>query len=231
MQSINIPFIDNSDGIMPHPLSKRYDGLLCYAPMTNWENLLLCYRYGIFPWHNVKEYGAFFFPESRYIIYPEKIKISKSIRPYLNQNKFRVTIDTCFKDVILLCKKGGIRKDKTTWITSPFLYVYNELHNQGFAHSVEVWNGDVLVGGLYGVAVGKVFTGESMFSIEPNASRIALIFLAKLLEEKGFEIIDCQLYNHYLATFGGEEISDEDFFGIMKKNFLNEDVRGSWTFL
>ena len=90
MQTIHIPFVDNSDGVMPHPLSKRFDGLLCYAPMTDWESLLYCYRYGIFPWHNIREYGAFFFPEKRYIIYPDKIKISKSIRPYLNQNKFKI---------------------------------------------------------------------------------------------------------------------------------------------
>ena len=230
MQTIHIPFVDNSDGVMPHPLSKRFDGLLCYAPMTDWESLLYCYRYGIFPWHNIREYGAFFFPEKRYIIYPDKIKISKSIRPYLNQNKFKITVDTCFKEVIIKCKKGGIRKEKTSWITSPFLYVYNELFEKGYAHSVEVWQDELLVGGLYGVAVGKVFTGESMFSLIPNASRVALISLARLLIEKEFEIIDCQVYNNYLASFGGEEISDERFFNIMKNNFWHEDDVGKWSF-
>jgi leucyl/phenylalanyl-tRNA--protein transferase len=227
---ISIPYIKNNIGIMPHPLSNRYCGQLCFAPMLDWEVLIMCYRFGIFPWHNDGEYGAFYFPEERYIIRPNKIKIAKSIRPYLNQNRFHITVDTCFKDVMLYCKKGGIRKDKNTWITSPFLYVYNELHNQGYAHSIEVWNDDRLVGGLYGVAVGKVFTGESMFSLESNASRIALIYLAKILLSKGFEIIDCQVYNNYLASFGGETISDIAFYNIMKSNLWNEDKVGKWSF-
>lgn len=213
---------------MPHPLSKRYNDQLCYASMVDWEILLLCYRFGIFPWHNIKDLGAFFFPKHRYVIKPDQIKIAKSIRPYLNQNKFKITFDNCFNEVLLQCKSGGIRKDKHTWITNPFVYVYKELHRHGYAHSVEVWKNDELVGGLYGVAVGKVFTGESMFSLEPNASRVALISLSKFLVEKDFELIDCQVYNHYLESFGGEEISDIDFFNIMKKNLLNNDYKGSW---
>jgi leucyl/phenylalanyl-tRNA--protein transferase len=225
-----ITLYDNTGVSMPHPLSsKDENGLLCIANMKNIDSLLLGYRYGIFPWESYNGNGLFYFPPKRYVIKPDKIKIPKSIKSYFNQGKFQISIDEYFDEVVYSCRHAK-RKQVSTWINADFQESYNELHQRGYAHSIEVWNKkDELVGGLYGVAIGKIFTGESMFSLESNASRFAMISLGLLLNKKGFEYIDCQVYNPYLESFGGHEIDSNAFFTIMKNNLLNEDQIGSWS--
>ncbi|MBK7009040.1 MAG: leucyl/phenylalanyl-tRNA--protein transferase [Saprospiraceae bacterium] len=220
---------NNQDGTMPHPYVADEQGLLCYAFMDNPSTLLNCYRFGIFPWDNVDKIGAFYFPSKRYVIEPSLIKIPKSIRSYFNNTKFTVTFDTQFETVIKQCARAKRKDQASTWISDQFIKVYTEMHLQGYAHSVEVWQEGQLVGGLYGIAVGRVFTGESMFSFTSNASRFAMISLAWLLEKYNFSLIDCQVYNPYLASFGGEEISAPVFFEHMKHNFLEPDLMGPWS--
>jgi leucyl/phenylalanyl-tRNA---protein transferase len=215
---------------MPHPLTSDEDGFLCNAYMVDEETLLLGYRYGIFPWENVNNIGAYFFPKKRYVIKPSQIKIPKSMNSYFNQNKFEVTVDEYFKEVIYSCRYAK-RKENTTWITDQFEIMYNLLHEKGYAHSIEVWLGNELVGGLYGVAIGKVFTGESMFSLVSNASKFAMIYLANMLQDMGFQYIDCQVFNPYLATFGGQEIDGHVFLDIMRKNLIEEDNVGTWKLI
>lgn len=216
---------------MPHPLTADEQGFLCFAFMDDPEILLTAYRFGIFPWDNVDKVGAFYFPKQRYVIRPEKIKIPKSIRSYFNQQKFEVTFDGHFEKVIRSCAETRRKGQASTWISNQFIDVYVRLHQMGYAHSVEVWQNDQLVGGLYGVAVGGVFTGESMFSHVSNASRFAMISLASFLECRQFSYIDAQVYNPYVASFGGQEIDRIEFFGIMKANLLKADLAGSWGYL
>ncbi len=221
---------NNREGKIPHPLAfSNPDGFLGWMDMEDADQLLHYYRFGIFPWENFAHKGAYFFPHKRYLIPPAEIKIAKSIRPYFNQGRFHVTMDLAFESVMLCCKKIKRNNQGGTWISDRFLSLYSKLHQKGYAHSLEVWKDDKLVGGLYGVAVGKVFTGESMFSLESNASRFGLISLALFLKKINFRYIDCQIKNHYLEQFGGFEMNGQDFFGLMKHNFFEEDFVGSWN--
>lgn len=224
-EKVKLRVIQQTKYMIPHPLTaNEYDGFLCIAEMKDPKLVYECYKFGIFPWESTFNVGAFFFPALRYLIEPSKIKVSKSIRPYFNQNKFQVTFNKRFKEVIHMCGKSRKDKGLGTWVNESFEEVYTKLHKQGLAHSCEVWDGDELVGGLYGVSVGKVFTGESMFSLVPNATRFGLISLARRLDELGYEWIDCQLRNHYLETFGGEAMSKLSFFNLMKKNYFEENL-------
>lgn len=215
-----------------HPyLADPVDGVLFTHTLNDPDFLIECYRFGVFPWMNFDQHGLFYFPPLRYIIYPPEIKVPKSIRPFFNSNRYTVTADTCFERVIMHCSAAERKGQESTWISNVFIKAYNKLHRLGYAHSIEVWDGEDLVGGLYGVSVGKIFTGESMFSLKPSASRFGLISLAKVLEKMEFTCIDCQIENPYLTTFGGQNLEREDFFQMMKKNVLEEDRIGSWTSL
>lgn len=220
--------IDLSSMKIPHPLTSDDHGFLFNTDMSRIEVLYNLYWYGIFPWDSMGNIGSFYFPRKRYIIYPEKIKVPKSMRSYLNQSKYTVTFDQNFREVMMYCRHVKRNNQNGTWISDQFENSYLQLHEEGLAHSLEVWEDDYLVGGLYGVNVGKVFTGESMFSLTPNASRFALISLAKILSSLHFSFIDCQVINPYLESFGGEEISCESFFEKMKYNYFEESIVGNW---
>jgi leucyl/phenylalanyl-tRNA---protein transferase len=220
---------DNTVGAMPHPLTADKYGFLCNADMADIDMLLMCYRFGIFPWDNQHKQGAFFFPSERYIIHPASINIAKSMRPYFNNKKFTITLDHAFEDVIRLCRDATRPNQTSTWISDQFISSYTALHQKGYAHSLEVWQEGVLVGGLYGVAVGKVFTGESMFGTVSNATKFAMISLAIVLHKLGFILIDCQVYNPFLETFGGMTIPHTHFLAHMRRNYFEEDLVGSWA--
>lgn len=150
------------------------------------------------------------------------------MRNVLNQNRYRITYDNAFEDVMRGCQTVE-REEKGTWITEEFIESYSILHQLGVAHSVEVWNGNQLVGGLYGVSLGRMFCGESMFARESNASKVALITLSQELHSRGFEIIDCQIYNDHLGTLGAVEIPRVDFKEILKNSLNFDSIRGSWS--
>lgn len=181
--------------------------------------VLQAYPMGLFPWHQDKNFFYWFSPDPRMVLFPEKVKVSKSMRNVINQKKLTVTFNQAFEKVIENCATIERNEQADTWISDDFKSTYIELHELGFAKSVEAWNenGD-LVGGLYGLEIGKVFFGESMFSHASNASKVCFIQLANKLEKDDFACLDCQAVNPHLKTLGAEEISENYFSIILKEN-------------
>lgn len=221
-----ILFVERDNNLLykiqiPHPLkADQVSGYLCHAPFKSEDLVIKFYKIGVFPWFNVGENGALFFPPKRYLLSPHNIKVQKSLRPYFNQSKFRVTIDHCFDRVINACATIKRKKESGTWISEEFIDIYTKLHRLGHAHSVEVWMDDELVGGLYGIAIGKIFSGESMFSYRSNASKLALISLGDYLSKRNFKWIDCQIKNEYLEQFGGIEMEAKEYFNEVINNTI-----------
>ena len=205
----------SNDLVFPDPSLSEDDGLLAIDGDLSPERLLLAYSNGIFPWFSDEEPILWWSPDPRFIVYPKDIKISHSMKKTLKKNTYRVSFNTCFRDVISNC--SNTRKETGTWITDEMLEAYCKLHELGFAHSIESWYGDDLVGGLYGVSIGKCFFGESMFSTMDNASKVAFITLSKVLEEKEFSLIDCQVHTNHLESLGGIYTSREDFLALIEK--------------
>lgn len=180
------------------------------------ERLLLAYSMGIFPWFNEDSLILWWSPDPRMVLFPEKISISRSMRRVIARGRFRLTKNQCFERVIEECA-GIKRKDQEgTWITQAMKDAYRALHAKGHATSYEVWEGNELVGGLYGVDLGHVFCGESMFSRVSNASKYAIIMLAQELQEKNYRLLDCQLYTSHLESLGAREISRKRYFNILQ---------------
>ena len=202
----------------PHPDAVKPSGILAIAGDLTTERLLLAYQYGIFPWYNDNEPIIWWCPRPRFIIFPDKVKVAKSMNAYFNQGKFQVTYNQHFEDVIRYCQHAPRHGQEGTWINENIVQSYTQLSKLGFALSVEVWDGDQLVGGLYGVMLGKVFFGESMFSLKSNASKFGFITLARRLANEGFYVIDCQQPNAYLQSLGGEFIGGDHFQDILHKN-------------
>lgn len=202
----------------PHPQLANREGILGIEGDLSIDRLILAYNFGIFPWYNEGDPIIWWCPSPRFVIFPDKVKVAKSMRPYFNNHRFEVTYNRFFSDIIHFCRYTERPGQEGTWITDEIIQAYIRLHEAGYATSVEVWEGHELVGGLYGVSIGKVFFGESMFSLRSNASKFGFITLARKLHEEGFMLIDCQQPNPYLASLGGEFISGDDFQGILGKN-------------
>lgn len=215
----------------PHPSYADREGILAVGGSLSQDMLMLAYTYGVFPWYNPDEAVLWWHPPQRFVIPPAEVKVAKSMRSYFNKEKYRITIDTCFLDVMLGCKTTERVGQGGTWITTDFIDAYVQLHEKGYAHSVEVWDGDDLCGGLYGVSLGNVFCGESMFSRKSNASKFALICIARILEEKGFSLIDCQMPTPHLESMGGRFISRDSFLDFLRESMKKETIRGSWSFM
>ena len=192
------------------------DGLLAMGGDLSSERLLLAYRSGIFPWYE-GDTILWWCPHPRFVLYPEELKISKSIKPLLNRNEFEFTTNNAFAQVIHHCKKTKRPGQDGTWITDEVEKAYCKLHELGYAHSAEVWKEGKLIGGLYGIKLGKVFFGESMFSTMSNASRFAFIKYVLQLKSEGIELIDCQVYTEYLESLGARMISGAEFDTLLKK--------------
>jgi leucyl/phenylalanyl-tRNA--protein transferase len=190
------------------------DGLLAMGGDLSTERLLLAYRNGIFPWYE-GEPVLWWCPDPRFVLFPNELKISKSIKPLLNRNDFDFTINQAFKQVIHHCKKITRPGQESTWITDEVERAFIKLFDLGYAHSAEVWKDGELAGGLYGIKMGKVFFGESMFSKQSNASRYAFIKYVQQLKEEGIQLIDCQVYTEYLESFGATMIPRNDFIQLL----------------
>ena len=192
------------------------DGLLALGGDLRPERLLEAYRSGIFPWYDEGQPILWWSPDPRAVLFPAQVKISRSLAKVLRQARYSVTLDRAFREVMLGCAapRNGVAG---TWITDAMIEAYTELHIQGHAHSVEVWKADQLIGGLYGVALGKVFFGESMFSRSADASKVALVHLARQLESWGYGLIDCQVYNDHLASLGAELIPRSEFISLLSR--------------
>ncbi len=202
----------------PHPDSVKPSGILAISGDLSTERLLLAYHYGIFPWYNENEPIIWWCPRPRFVIFPDRVKVAKSINSYFNKNKFQVTFNQHFTDIVRHCQYSPRTGQDGTWINNDIVSAYTKLHESGYATSVEVWEDDQLIGGLYGVNIGKVFFGESMFSLKSNASRFGFITLARKLVSDGFYVIDCQQPNPYLESLGGQFIPGKDFQDILVLN-------------
>jgi len=192
-------------------------GLLGIGGDLSPERLLLAYRSGIFPWYNPEEPILWYSPDPRMVLFLENIRISHSMKKVLRQGHFTITLDKAFPAVMKACALIKRNGQSGTWIGTDIYNAYCRLHQMGYAHSVEVWEGETLVGGLYGVALGQYFCGESMFSYRTNASKAAFISLAQLLRERGFQFIDCQIYTPHLESLGAEEISRDHFLTLLQQ--------------
>lgn len=203
-------------------------GILAVGGDLSPERLLLAYQSGIFPWFNENDPIIWWSPDPRFIMYPYAIKVSKSMKQILKSRKFHITFDQDFLGVITNCQSIKRKGQAGTWITEEMIEAYLNLHHLGFAHSVEAWQEGELVGGLYGVSLGKVFFGESMFAKASNASKAAYITLVKNLQMLDFQIIDCQVYTEHLASLGAQNVPRKEFMSLLAKALKEETLRGSW---
>lgn len=202
--------------IFPDVETSSTEGIVAIGGDLTVERLLLAYKSGIFPWYNEGEPIIWYSPDPRMILYPSRLKISKSMRKVLCTEDFRITFDQSFEKVISRCKTADRKGQSGTWITEAMQKAYIKLHKLGVAKSVEVWQNNKLVGGLYGIDLGNVFCGESMFSMVNNASKIAFIYLIQKLEKENYKFIDCQVYNDHLASLGAEEIARKKFIRMLE---------------
>lgn len=193
------------------------NGLLAFGGDLRPERILAAYRRGIFPWYQDDQPILWWSPDPRAVLFPEQIHISRSMRKVLASNLFTVRMDTDFAGVMRGCAELTERRSGT-WITGPMFDAYCKLHELGYAHSIEVWHDGELVGGLYGIALGAVFFGESMFSREKNASKIALIRLCQQLQHWGFAVIDCQVSNPHLHSMGANTIARSTFVKLLQQH-------------
>ncbi len=207
--------LDDNEIFFPDPGFADPDGLLAIGGDLRPERLIMAYNKGIFPWFSEEDPICWYAPKERCVIFPGDIFVSKSMSKLLANHAFRVTYDESFAEVIGNCAKIGRKDQQGTWITQHMQNAYIELHERGYAHSVEVWQDDTLVGGLYGVQINQVFCGESMFSKVSNASKYALIWLCR---NKGFRLIDCQLPNDHLMSLGAEMMETDTYLHILENN-------------
>ena len=208
--------------VFPNPELSEEDGLLAFGGDLSIERLLLAYSNGIFPWYNEDEPIMWWCPKPRFILKPDEIKISKSMRKIIKKGQFKVTFNNDFEGVISNCKSMR-ENEEGTWITDDMKEAYINLFNNGFAVSVETYLDGELVGGLYGVVIGRCYFGESMFSKVSNASKMALITLAERLKELNFEFIDCQVYTPHLESMGAKMVEWDDFKAMLHRGIYQLD--------
>ncbi len=215
-----LTLLDSRDARQPFPPVEQAleepNGLLAVGGDLSPSRLLRAYRRGIFPWYNPGEPILWWSPDPRLVLFPEKLKVSRSLRKRLRRDEFRFTVDQAFEAVIDACAapRGG---EHGTWITPEMREAYVHLHRLGYAHSVETWHEDELVGGLYGVAIGRVFYGESMFHRRSDASKVAFVRLVENLKRWNYALIDCQVHTDHLARFGAEAIPRRRFVELLDR--------------
>jgi leucyl/phenylalanyl-tRNA--protein transferase len=228
---MKVTLLDDSNEFPPVSSADK-SGIVAVGGDLSAARLLSAYENGIFPWFNPGEMIMWWSPEERGIIPLDGLKVHKSMRNELNRMRYNVTYDTCFKDVITQCSKSfrGETTQPETWIGDSMIHSYLELHKLGIAHSVEVWKDSELVGGLYGVSIGRMFFGESMFSKATNASKIGLFNLVEKLKKWGFGPIDCQMMNPHLESLGAIPISRSEFQNILDQHLSSgKTLLGAWT--
>lgn len=198
--------------VFPDPALAEPDGLLAVGGDLSTRRLLLAYQNGIFPWYSDDTPILWYSPHERFVLYPQELNISRSMRRALNSGRFSVTADTCFNEVITACATVPREGQDGTWITDDMKAAYNQLHIQGHAHSVEIWQNQELVGGIYGVQVGDIFCGESMFSKVSNASKTALIHVC---QSGLYKLVDCQVHSDHMESMGARMISREQYMAVL----------------
>jgi len=227
---LDLPHLGNDPGTPFPPPSEALEspnGLLAWGGDLQPERLLMAYRSGIFPWYSDAQPILWWSPVPRCVIFPEKIYLSTRTRRRYNSGVYRLSADSVFAEVISACAEPR-GHDSGTWITQEMVEAYIHLHQLGHAHSLEVWEDDLLVGGIYGLAMGSVFFGESMFSRRTDASKIALVALCRQLQGRGYGLLDCQVGNPHLYSMGAEELPREAFETLLGDLIQEPQPDGSW---
>jgi leucyl/phenylalanyl-tRNA--protein transferase len=210
--------LDKTIAFPPVHLSEP-DGLLAIGGDLSRERLLLAYRNGIFPWYEGEDI-LWWCPDPRFVLFPDELKVSKTMKTLMRKEEFRFTINQAFEDVIRKCKTVSRRGQDGTWISDDVRRAYTSLHVDGYAHSAETWFNGELVGGLYGIKMGRIFFGESMFSTMSNASKFAFINYVQQLRTEGVVLIDCQIYTQHLESLGAKMIDRKQFVKLLEDNIV-----------
>ncbi len=217
--------LDSEEIAFPDPALFDFEGgLLAMGGDLSPERIWFAYQNGIFPWFNPEDDILWWCPDPRFVLFPEDLKISKSMKKILREGKFTFTENKCFEEVMKNCKAAERKGQDGTWITDEMIKAYSTLHRFGKAKSIEVWENDELVGGLYGVDLGHIFCGESMFAKVSNASKAGFIYFVEKYKNQ-YQLIDCQIYTEHLASLGAKEIPKREFLKILKQNFSDENVK------
>ena len=216
--------------LFPPPHMAAESGLVAVGGDLRQKRLLLAYRMGIFPWFSDSEPILWWSPDPRLVLYPNQLYVSRSLQKVIKRAQFKVTLDLAFEAVIKTCASTRRKHNGGTWIGEEMIAAYCRLHESGFAHSVESWYEDRLVGGLYGVSLGKCFFGESMFAKSSNASKVALVALVRYLQKQSFDLIDCQVTTSHMMRFGACEISRRQFLMQIRKALVSPTLQGKWHF-
>lgn len=212
----------------PSPESATAEGIVAIGGDLSPGMLLSAYRQGIFPWYSHRQPVLWWSPDPRFVLYPERFHISKSLRRTLNRSPFEIRFDTAFAEVIARCKGKRRPRQRGTWITDQMRDGYIRLHELGFAHSVEAWREGVLVGGLYGISIGRGFFGESMFADVDDASKVCLVRLVEFARRRSFAFIDSQVYTDNLARFGADDVPRDEYLVRLAEVRDEPTLRGSW---
>lgn len=209
---------DNLSFPEPENALNEPNGLLAVGGDLSLERLLTAYKLGIFPWYEAGQPILWWSPDPRMVLFPNDLHISRSLKKTLKKQEYKVTLNQNFSAIIIACSKQRNKNRVGTWITDEMQQAYIALHKAGFAHSVETWLDNKLVGGLYGIALGEIFFGESMFALQNNASKVAFIHLVRSLKKQGFKLIDCQVRSEHLASLGAKEIKRKEFMHYLYEN-------------
>jgi leucyl/phenylalanyl-tRNA--protein transferase len=224
-----MPLYQLSDKLVfPPPEHAEPDGLLAVGGDLQVDRLLLAYRTGIFPWYDEDTPILWWSPDPRLILVPQELRVSRRLDRTIRQAPFTITLDKAFPEVIRSCALIKRPRQKGTWIMEEMIDAYCGLHREGYAHSVESWQDGKLVGGLYGVALGRAFFGESMFARVSDASKVAFVHLTRLLESRKFSLIDCQVTTSHMESFGAREVARVEFLKMLSKALRYKTRKGKW---
>lgn len=223
---------DDDFRVFPQPDQAEPSGLVAISTDLHEDRTLMAYANGMFPWFEDAGHFFWFTPDPRFVLFPSELKVHKSMRSIFNQHKFRYSLDTCFEAVMKACAHVPRNEPgpDNTWINTQFIDTYCTLHERGLAHSVEVWEEDQLVGGLYGISIGRIFYGESMFAKVPNASKAGFISLVRAMEQSGFWLVDCQVETPHLVSLGARGIPRTEFYEYLTRNAYEKTMVGKWQF-
>jgi len=228
MREILIHRLSKYSYIFPDPRDSSNEGLVAFGGDLDPNRVLSAYKMGIFPWYSNGDPILWWSPDPRFVLYPEDLKISRSLKKTLKKDIFKIKIDTNFSEVIRNCGTVKRKDQEGTWILPEIIEVFTKLHEKGFAHSIEVYKEDKLVGGLYGLSLGAAFFGESMFSKVSDASKVALVKLVEISKKFGFDFIDCQVPSEHLKRMGAIEISRDRFLDELEIALQKPGKIGKW---
>ena len=223
-------FLLSDDIAFPSPHLAPKEGLLAVGGDLTQKRLLMAYRMGIFPWFSNNQPIMWWSPDPRLVLFPDEIRVSRTLKKIIKKKVFHVTMDSAFDQVINQCAQVRLQNNQATWIVEEMIDAYCKLHEFGYAHSVEAWHQGELAGGIYGVSLGRCFFGESMFMQVSNASNVALVKLVEYLLSLSFDMIDCQIVTEHLIRFGAKEIPRARFLEKLNASVEKPSLRGRWTF-